>query len=59
LELLSVALKGVFPGYDFNAAEYLPFEKSGGFFTILANAFIGSIENIARDLTILWTISIP
>lgn len=53
LELLSVALKGVFPGYDFNAAEYLPFEKSGGFITILANAFIGSIENIARDLTII------
>lgn len=63
LDLLSMAIRQIFPDYVFNASEYLPFEKSGNFITNLSNAFIGSIENYSKEFIIflddLHTIEAP
>lgn len=52
MDLLSMAIRQIFPDYTFNASEYLPFEKSGNFITNLSNAFICSIENYSKELII-------
>ncbi len=63
LDLLSMSIRQTFPDYDFNASEYMPFEKNGNFITILSNAFIGSIENYRKEFMIflddLHTIDAP
>ena len=52
LNILSEALKQTFPDYNFSVSEYLPFEEKINFITILANAFINSIEKLAKDFMI-------
>lgn len=47
LGLLSDAIHHIFPEYQLNFSQYLPFEGKNNFITILANAFISSIEHIA------------
>lgn len=53
LDLLSMALRHTFPHYGFNATEYMPFEESSNFISVLSNAFIASIENVMRDFIIV------
>jgi ATP/maltotriose-dependent transcriptional regulator MalT len=53
LNILSEALQQSFPDYDFTASEYLPFERKNNFITILANAFINSIEKLSKDFIII------
>lgn len=48
LGLLSEAINHTFPCYELNFSQYLPFEGKNNFITILANALISSIENIAQ-----------
>ncbi|MDD4238777.1 MAG: hypothetical protein PHT62_09525 [Desulfotomaculaceae bacterium] len=53
LGLLSEAMHHTFPCYELNFSQYLPFERKNNFITILANAFISSIENIAQDCMVV------
>lgn len=53
LNILSEALRHTFPDYDFSISEYLPFEEKSNFITIIANAFINSIEKLAKDFMII------
>lgn len=53
LDLLSEAVRQIFPDYDFSASEHLLFEGKNNFITIIANAFISSIEKLAQDFMIV------
>lgn len=53
LDILSKALQHVFPEYAFHASEYLPFEGRENFATILANAWISSVEKLAAEITVI------
>ncbi len=54
LNILDEAIRQPFPDYGFTPSEYLPFEKNNNnFITILANALISSIEELAADLMII------
>ncbi len=53
LGLLSEAIHHTFPCYELNFSQYLPFEGKNNFITILANALISSIENIALDCMVV------
>lgn len=53
LNILSEAFRQNFTDFEFNPTEYLPFEKSGNFITILANAFISCIEKYRKALMII------
>lgn len=53
LGLLSEAIHHTFPCYELNFSQYLPFEGKNNFITILANALISSIENIAQDCMVV------
>ena len=44
LDVIGEALKWVFLDFSFHSSEYLPFEKDKNFVSILANAFVSSIE---------------
>ncbi|MDD4169458.1 MAG: hypothetical protein PHD36_04230 [Desulfotomaculaceae bacterium] len=50
---LSEAIHHTFPCYELNFSQYLPFEGKNNFITILANALISSMENIAQDCTVV------
>lgn len=52
LNTVTQALGRTFPDFYFNPSEYLPFENSSSFITILANAFISSIEKYERRFMI-------
>ncbi|MDD2421267.1 MAG: hypothetical protein PHU78_03855 [Heliobacteriaceae bacterium] len=53
LGLLSEAIQHTFPAYELNFSQYLPFEGNNNFITILANALISSMENIAQDCMVV------
>lgn len=53
LGLLGEAIRHTFPCHELNCSQYLPFEGKNNFTTILANALISSIENIAQDCLIV------
>ncbi|HYE83775.1 MAG TPA: hypothetical protein VEG39_16620 [Clostridia bacterium] len=53
LNMMSAALRQTFSNYDFSASEFLPFEEKSNFVTILANAFINSIEKMGKDFVII------
>lgn len=48
LNTVTQALNRTFPDFIFNPSEYLPFENNSSFITILANAFISSIEKYEK-----------
>jgi hypothetical protein len=48
LNTVTQALNRTFPNFLFNPSEYLPFENHSSFVTILANAFISSIEKYEK-----------
>lgn len=47
LEVIGEALKRGFPKFSFHASEYLPFEEEPNFISLLANAFVSSMEKSA------------
>jgi LuxR family maltose regulon positive regulatory protein len=49
----SNAIIRVFPNFGFIVSEYLCFEGKEHFITILANAFLDSLEKLTTDLTII------
>lgn len=53
LHIWGEAIRRPFPDYGFTSSEYLPFEKNNNFITILANALLSSIEELAADLMII------
>ncbi len=53
LNLLSEALSQVFQEYSFHAMEYFPFEDRSSFITILANAFISSVEKLQKKFMLV------
>jgi len=50
LTLLGEAVRYAFPLYEYNASEYMPFESKNNFTTLLADAFISSIEKLGEDI---------
>jgi LuxR family maltose regulon positive regulatory protein len=53
MDLLSDAVRRTFPAYYFNVSEYLPFEGQKNFTTVLANAFLNSVEKLEVEMTII------
>lgn len=53
LNIVSKALLQSFADFDFSISEYLPFEEKNNFMTILANAFINSIEKLDKKFMII------
>ncbi len=53
LNILSEAVRQVFSDFSFNPAEYFPFENNHNFITILANAFINSIEKYPTEFIVI------
>ncbi|HYE82522.1 MAG TPA: hypothetical protein VEG39_10225 [Clostridia bacterium] len=53
IDTLSEAVKQSFSEYEFAVSEYLPFEGKENFITMLANAFIISIEKHAKDIMLI------
>ena len=47
LDVIGEALKRGFPKFSFHASEYLPFEEEPNFISLLANAFVSSMEKSA------------
>lgn len=52
-DVICKAIRKVFPCYDFTVSEYLPFASKDNFITILANALIGSVENLNEPVTLI------
>ncbi|ATW23614.1 hypothetical protein [Candidatus Formimonas warabiya] len=57
--LLSEAVGRVFQGYRFSTSEFMPFEGRENFITLLANAFLNSLEKLSAALPSFWMTSIP
>lgn len=53
LGVLCDALGQILPGYGFTASEYMLFEEKSNFVTIIANAFISSIEKFTRNFMLV------
>ena len=53
INALSEAVRYTLPAYDFSASEYLLFESKDNFVTILANAFLSSIEKLSADVMLI------
>lgn len=53
LNIFCDAIRQKFEKYDFSPSEYLPFEGKNNFITILANAFISSLERINENFTVI------
>lgn len=47
VDVIGEALKRGFPKFSFHASEYLPFEEEPNFVSLLANAFVSSMEQSA------------
>jgi len=52
-DVMCRAIRKAFPCYDFTVSEYLPFASKDNFITILANALIGSVENLHESVTLI------
>ncbi len=53
IDTLCEAVKYTFPEFDFSTTEYLPFYEKSNFISMLAGAFICSIENIPEDFVVI------
>lgn len=53
LNILSESLRQTFSDYEFTTSEYLPFEEKSNFITILANAFISSMEKLEKRFMLI------
>jgi LuxR family maltose regulon positive regulatory protein len=53
MDILSGSVRRTFPASDFSVSEYLPFEGQENFTTVLANAFLSSIEKLEQKMTII------
>ena len=52
-DILCKAIEHTFNDYDFIVSEHLPFEGKSNFVTLLANAFISSIEKLDREIVMI------
>lgn len=52
LSILTHAINQAFSAHEFKVSEYLPFEESAHFTTMLANGLISSLEELNTDLNV-------